>query len=48
MALTEEDMAAIQSMMNFGFTQDQCIEAYLVCNKNQELALNYLLDQNNQ
>lgn len=43
--LTEEDMAAIQAMMNFGFTQEQCIEAYLVCNKNQELALNYLFDQ---
>lgn len=32
--LTEEDMTVIQSMMNFGFTQEQCIEAYLVCNKN--------------
>lgn len=34
--------------MTLGFTEQQCIEAYLVCNKNADLAVNYLLDSNNQ
>lgn len=42
--LSEEDFQAIESMKSFGFTEQQCIEAYLVCNKNQEMAINYLLD----
>lgn len=35
-------------LMGFGFLEQECIEAYLVCNKNLEMALNYLLDSKNQ
>jgi hypothetical protein len=31
--------------MNLGFREDQVIEAYQVCNKDQHLAINYLLDR---
>ena len=44
--LSEDDHANIQTIMEMGFTQEQAIEAYLVCNKNVELAINYLFDQN--
>lgn len=42
--LSDEDYEAIQVLKSFGFNEQQCIEAYLVCGKNQELAVNYLLD----
>ena len=45
--LTESDLLEIQDMMNFGFTYDQCVEAYMVCDKNKEMAINFLFDQNN-
>ena len=44
--LSEDDRNNIQTIMEMGFTQEQAIEAYLVCNKNVELAINYLFDQN--
>lgn len=43
--LSEDDNANIQTIMQMGFTRPQAIEAYLVCNKNVELAINYLFDQ---
>lgn len=45
--LTPEDMVAIEMMQSFGFSAQQCVEAYLLCDKNQELAINYLLDEQN-
>lgn len=45
--LTESDQLAIKQLMDFGFNEQQCIEAYLVCNKNIDLAMNYLLDGGN-
>lgn len=42
--LTDEDYAAIETLKGLGFSEQQCIEAYLVCNKDSELAINYLLD----
>ena len=44
--LSEDDHANVQTIMEMGFTQEQAIEAYLVCNKNVELAINFLFDQN--
>ena len=43
--LGPEDRAAIAAMQAFGFSEQQCVEAYLICDRNQELALNYLLDE---
>jgi len=34
-------------LKEFGFSEQQCIEAYLICNKNRDWALNYLLDNQN-
>ena len=31
--------------MNLGFREDQVIEAYQVSNKDEQLAINYLLDR---
>ena len=38
----------VKKLMTLGFSEQQCIEAYLVCNKDSELAVNYLLDGGNQ
>lgn len=34
----------VNKLKALGFGEQQCIEAYLVCNKDQELAINFLLD----
>jgi len=41
-------MNDIQMIMDLGFTKPQAAEAYLVCDKNVELAISYLFDQNDQ
>lgn len=43
--LSEEDRVNVETIIGYGFTNNQAIEAYLVCNKNVELAINYLFDQ---
>lgn len=45
--LTEQDRANVVMIMEMGFSEAQAIEAYLVCNKNVELAINYLFDSQN-
>ncbi|KAF8810547.1 hypothetical protein BYT27DRAFT_7209338 [Phlegmacium glaucopus] len=44
-ANTLKDKEAIRRLVDFGFDERQATEAYLVSDKNEELALNYILDQ---
>ena len=32
-------------LMDLGFSEEQCLQAYLLCNKNPDQAVNYLLDE---
>lgn len=42
--LTEEDSAAIDRLVAMGFEKEACIEAFLICDKNEEAAANFLLE----
>ncbi|KAM7204016.1 hypothetical protein V8F20_003714 [Naviculisporaceae sp. PSN 640] len=44
-AVTEEERDAIERLVRLGFTQDQAVQAYFACDKNEELAANFLFDQ---
>merc|ERR1712225_116790 len=44
-SVTEEERAAIERLCLFGFPRDQAIQAYFACDKNEELAANFLFDQ---
>lgn len=42
--LTEEESAAVDRLVALGFDKEDCIEAFLICDKNEEAAANYLLE----
>jgi len=46
--ITPEEKAIIERLMGFGFTQAHVLQAYFACDKNEEMALNYLLDNQEQ
>ncbi|KAI0194955.1 UV excision repair protein Rad23 [Astrocystis sublimbata] len=44
-SVTEEERDAIERLCRLGFDRDACIQAYFACDKNEELAANFLFDQ---
>ncbi|CAJ2668852.1 unnamed protein product [Trifolium pratense] len=46
--ITPEENEAIQRLEDMGFDRDLVLEVFFACNKNEDLAANYLLDHQNE
>jgi UV excision repair protein RAD23 len=42
--VTPDEQAAIQRLMALGFSHAICIQAYFACEKNEQMAANFLFD----
>merc|ERR1719193_2974168 len=45
--MTHAEAAAVERLKGIGFSQQQALEAFLVCNKNEQMAANYLFENAN-
>merc|ERR1719233_740116 len=45
--MSHAEAAAVERLKNIGFSQQQAVEAFLVCNKNEQMAANYLFENAN-
>lgn len=43
-AVSPEDMAAINRLASLGFPKSRCAEAFFACDKNEEFAANFLFE----
>ncbi|XP_055371461.1 UV excision repair protein RAD23 homolog B-like, partial [Condylostylus longicornis] len=43
--ISGNDWNAITGLMELGFSESECVEAYLACERNEEIAANYLLSK---
>ncbi|RVX69803.1 hypothetical protein B0A52_06448 [Exophiala mesophila] len=44
-SVTVEESEAIERLCRLGFSRDQVVQAYIACDRNEELAANFLFDQ---
>lgn len=47
LSLDDKDLTAIQGLVSLGFDYNQCVEAYLSCGKNEDMAANFLFENPN-